>query len=68
MNYKTIIFYLALFLIVGSIAEIYARKKEHVAVKRTSKGKVIPNHRSIMYPILLLVGAIITALATKFMN
>lgn len=65
MDYKTIVFYLALFLIVGSVAEIYARKKEYEEVKRTSKDRTIPHFRSILYPILLLMGAIVTAVAAR---
>jgi hypothetical protein len=65
MDYRTVIFYLALFLVVGSLAEIYARKKEYEEVKRTTKGRTIPHFRSVLYPVLLLIAAIITAVAAR---
>lgn len=66
MDYRSIILYLALFLIVGSLAEIYARKQEKVKVERDRRGRVVSATRSIGYPLLLLLAAIIVALAARF--
>ena len=66
MDYRSIILYLALFLIVGSLAEIYVRKKEKVKVERNRRGEIISKTRSVGYPLLLLLAAIIVALAARF--
>lgn len=68
MEYHSIIFYLALFLIVGSLAEIHARKNDRVKVERNRKGKIIPYNRRLLPPILLLIASIIIATATKFLH
>jgi len=65
MDYRTIVVYLSLFLVVGSLLEIYARKKEAVKVERNSRGKVISSTRSVTGPVLLLVAAVVTAIATR---
>ena len=63
MEYRSLIFYLALFLIVGSVAEIYVRSKDRVKVERNRQGKIIPYNRRLRPPILLLIAAIIIAVA-----
>ena len=65
MDYRTIGFYLSLVLIVGSLIEIYARKKETIKVEKNSRGKVISSTRSIKGPLLLLAASVITAIATR---
>jgi len=65
MDYRTIAFYVSLLLIVGSLLEIYARKKEVVKVEKDSRGKVISSTRSINGPLLLLAASVITAIATR---
>ena len=65
-DYRSLVFYLALFLIFGSLAEIYVRKREAVKVEKNSRGKIVSNSRSIRFPILLLIAAILTSLAARY--
>jgi len=66
MDYRSVIFYVALFLIAGSLLEIYVRKKERVKVEKSSKGRVLSSTRSISIPLLLLGGSIVAAIAARY--
>lgn len=68
MEYRSVIFYLALILILGSLAEIYVRQKDRVKVERNRQGKIIPYNRRLRPPILLLIVAIIIAVATSLQH
>jgi hypothetical protein len=66
METKTMLYYLSLLLIVGSIAEIYTRAKGlGAAVQKDRKGKVIPYQSKLVGPILLGIISIVLAIATS---
>ena len=63
METSSIIFYLALLLIVGSVAEIYTRLKGlGVVVKKDRKGHVIPYKAKLLGPILTGIAGIALAI------
>lgn len=65
-QYVTIIHYLALFLILGAIAEIYVRKKGlGVRADRMRDGQMVTNKQSIVPPIGLLIVSIVIAILTR---
>lgn len=65
MEYKELIFYFSLVLILGAIAEIYVRQKGlGVKEERMRDGKVVSNKRSILPPLGLLVLSIAVAIMT----
>lgn len=65
MEYREIVHYLALFLILGSIAEIYVRAKGlGVREDRTRDGKFVTHKRSVVPPIGLLILSIVIAIMT----
>lgn len=62
MEYRELIFYLSLMLILGAIAEIYVRQKGlGVKEERMRDGKVVSDKRSILPPLGLLVVSIVVA-------
>ena len=64
-QYQTIIHYLSLFLILGSIAEIVVRKKGlGVREDRHRDGRIISHRLSLAPPIILLIVSIVVAYFT----
>ena len=64
-EYVMVIHWLALFLVFGSLAEIYVRKKGlGVKTDRFRDGRVVTNRLSIVPPIALMVLAAIIAVVT----
>ena len=69
MDYKEIAFYLSLLFIVGSLAEIYSRKKEYAELQKANRGKkFVAPFRGILFPMLLLFCTIITAVAIRVVD
>lgn len=65
MEYREIIYYLALLLVFGSVAEIYVRhRKLGVREDRTRDGVVVSGKQSVVPPIALLIVAIVVAIFT----
>lgn len=66
METNSIIYYLSLLLIVGSVAEIYTRLKGLGAVtKKDRKGNVIPYKAKLLGPILLGIASIVLAVVSS---
>ena len=66
METKSIIFYLSLLLIVGSVAEIYTRVKGLGAVvSKDRKGHIIPYKAKLLGPILLGIASIVVAIVVS---
>jgi hypothetical protein len=64
-DYASIIHYLALFLVLGSGVEIYVRHKGLLAREdKMREGTVVSGKRPLAPPILMLVVAAATAIAT----
>lgn len=64
MEYRSIIFYFALFLVVVCVAEIYVRMKGMGENIEKIRGEIIPKEPKLAPPILLLVAAVVTAVLT----
>ncbi len=65
-QYVMIIHYLALFLVLGSLAEIYVRKKGlGVREDKMRDGRVVSNKQSVLPPIALLIVSIVIAVTTR---
>jgi hypothetical protein len=65
MEYRELIFYLSLILILGTIAEVYVRQTGMGAREdRMRDGKIVSNKRSILPPLGLLVLSIVVAVMT----
>ena len=64
MDYRTAIFYLALLLIVGAVAELYVRINRIGANVEKVRGVVVSKKRRLGPPFVLLLVAIIVAAMT----
>lgn len=64
MDYQTGIFYIALLLILGCLAEIYVRSKGMGESREKVRGVVVQKKRSIGPPFLLLLASIVVAVLT----
>ena len=65
MEYRELIFYFSLMLILGAIAEIYVRQKGlGVREERMRDGKIVSDKRSILPPLGLLILSIVVAVMT----
>jgi hypothetical protein len=64
MDYRTVVFYLALLFIVGSLAELYVRMKGLGAHTEKIRGVVVEKKPRLAPPIALLIAAIIVAATT----
>lgn len=64
MEYSSVIFYLALIVILGCIAEIYVRLKGVGENVEKIRGVVVPNKPRLGPPIALLIAAIVVLIIT----
>ncbi len=64
MEYRSVIFYLALLLIVGCLAELYVRLNGMGENTEKVRGVIISKKAKLGPPLLFLVAAIITAAMT----
>ena len=61
MEYELVIYYFALFLSVGSVAEIYTRWRGLGVASQKYRGNVVPNKPKLMAPVTFLIGSVIIA-------
>ncbi|MFH1871381.1 MAG: hypothetical protein ABIK82_20440 [Pseudomonadota bacterium] len=64
MDTRTIIFYVALLLIVGTVAELYVRIMGIGGNVEKLRGVVVPKKPILGPPVLLLIAAVIAAVVT----
>lgn len=64
MDTRTLIFYVALLLSVGTVAELYVRIRGIGENVEKLRGVVVPKKPRLAPPVLLLIAAIITAVLT----
>ncbi|MDP3511958.1 MAG: hypothetical protein Q8S20_04350 [Sulfuritalea sp.] len=64
MDTRTIIFYVSLLLIVGTVAELYVRIKGIGGNVEKLRGVVVPKRPMLGPPVLLLIAAVIVAVVT----
>lgn len=64
MDYRTAIYYLALLLIAGAVAELYVRMNRIGAKVEKVRGVVVSRTRRLGPPFVLLLVAIIVAVMT----
>lgn len=64
MEYRSVVFYLALILIVGSLAEFYVRFKGIGEMNEKVRGVTISKPPKLAPPIILLIVSIIVAVLT----
>lgn len=64
MEYREIIFYLALFLSIVCVAEIYVRIKGLGIKVEKIRGEPVPTELKLAKPILLFIAAVVTTLMT----
>jgi hypothetical protein len=64
MDYRTAIFYLALLLILGTVAELYVRMRGLGEHAEKVRGVVVTKQARLAPPIALLVAAVIAAATT----
>ena len=64
MDFRAIIFYLALLLIVGAVAELFVRMKGIGQHQEKVRGVIVVRKPRLAPPIALLIAAIIAAIAT----
>ena len=64
MDYRTGIFYLALILVVGCVAELYVRTKGLGESQEKVRGVLVRNKPKLGPPVMLLVASIVVAALT----
>lgn len=64
MELRSGIFYIALFIILGCVAELYVRMKQIGERSEKVRGVVVPKDSKLAPPFLLLIIAIIAAAMT----
>ena len=61
MEYELIIYYFALFLSLGSVAEIFVRWRGLGVAAQKYRGNVVVNKPKLMAPVVLLIASVLIA-------